>query len=482
VQVVEEQEDKFEVDADWVLPPIADLVPDGGRFDQDVRRLENTYFDTPSAGLRLFGVTLRRRVGGSETGWQLKVPNGTARTELQSGSRAKKLPAGLADSVTGLRAGESLNQVATMVTTRTAYRILDANDQLVMEIADDQVESGLPDGESMLHSWREMEVELGPAGKQKDLKKARKLLVAAGATPSTVRTKLDRALGPIAPDGEESAIHVGAVKSGTLGELVAAYLATQCDVLASNDVGLRTGAPVVHKTRVAARRLRSTLRVFGDVFGEQPAQELNNELVWYAELLGQVRDREVLSKRLVQHISDLPQEQLRGPVEAEITKTLAAERDDAMQRLSRGMRSRRYQHLLKLLRSWKSAPPLTNAADETDTTAAQYVKKAKQKANKRLRSADGDIEELHRARKATKRLRYAAELVEPADGTMKSVAKEAENLQTLLGEHQDAVVSAQFLTNLSASRNGESGDGFSYGILIADELHRAAAIRESLKK
>ena len=30
----------------------------------------------------------------------------------------------------------------------------------------------------------------------------------------------------------------GEIKSGTLGELVAAYLATQCDVLASNDVGL----------------------------------------------------------------------------------------------------------------------------------------------------------------------------------------------------------------------------------------------------
>ena len=287
MQVVEEQEDKFEVDADWVLPPIADLVPDGGRLDQDVRRLENTYFDTPGAGLRLFGVTLRRRVGGSETGWQLKVPNGTARTELQSGSRAKKLPAGAGGQRdVACEPAKASIQVATMVTTRTAYRILDADDQLVMEIADDQVESGLPDGESMLHSWREMEVELGPAGKQKDLKKARKLLVAAGATPSTVRTKLDRALGPIAPDGEESAIHVGAVKSGTLGELVAAYLATQCDVLASNDVGLRTGAPVVHKTRVAARRLRSTLRVFGDVFGEQPAQELNNELVVVRRAVG----------------------------------------------------------------------------------------------------------------------------------------------------------------------------------------------------
>jgi inorganic triphosphatase YgiF len=84
VRVMEEREDKFEVDPDWVMPQLMGLVPDGGQLDQEVRRLDNTYFDTPGAGLRLFGVTLRRRVGGSETGWQLKVPNGTARTELQS--------------------------------------------------------------------------------------------------------------------------------------------------------------------------------------------------------------------------------------------------------------------------------------------------------------------------------------------------------------------------------------------------------------
>jgi inorganic triphosphatase YgiF len=84
VRVMEEREDKFEVDPDWVMPQLMGLVPDSGQLDQEVRRLDNTYFDTPGAGLRLFGVTLRRRVGGSETGWQLKVPNGTARTELQS--------------------------------------------------------------------------------------------------------------------------------------------------------------------------------------------------------------------------------------------------------------------------------------------------------------------------------------------------------------------------------------------------------------
>ena len=76
MRVVKEREDKFEVDPDRGLPQVMDLVPDGGDLDHEVRRLENTYFDTPGAGLRMFGVTLRRRVGGSETGWQLKVLTG----------------------------------------------------------------------------------------------------------------------------------------------------------------------------------------------------------------------------------------------------------------------------------------------------------------------------------------------------------------------------------------------------------------------
>ena len=181
MRVMSERGDKFEVDPDRGLPQVMDLVPDGGDLDHEVRRLENTYFDTPGAGLRMFGVTLRRRVGGSETGWQLKVPNGTARTELQSGSRTKTLPPALAEAVAGLLAGEILEQVATLVTTRTVYRLRNANGELVLEIADDQVESG--PGESTLQSWREVEVELGPAGKKKDLKRAGKVLLAAGATP-----------------------------------------------------------------------------------------------------------------------------------------------------------------------------------------------------------------------------------------------------------------------------------------------------------
>jgi CHAD domain-containing protein len=475
VRVVTERENKFEVDADWVLPQLANLLPDGGRLDHAVRKLDNTYFDTPSAGLRLFGITLRRRVGGSETGWQLKVPNGTARTELQSGSRTKTLPPAVMAAVTGLSAGESLDPVAKILTTRTAYRLLNADGELVMEIADDQVESGPLDGESTLHSWREVEVELGPAGTEKDLKRAGEFLRAAGATPSTAKTKLDRALGPTLQGGPAPA-----AGHGTVGELVAAYVAAQCDVLASNDVGLRTGAPEVHKTRVAARRLRSTLRIFGDIVDAAPAEKLNDELVWYAGVLGEVRDRDILSRRLIKQIAELPPEQVRGPVEAEITKSLATERDDALQRLNKAMRTKRYQHLVHLLRGWKAAPPLTDAAGGKTKTAVKYVEKAKRKADKRLRKADDDIEQLHRARKAFKRARYAAELVEPADSQMKAIARDGEEMQTLLGEHQDAIIAANFLATMSADGEVEAGSAFTYGVLMANELHRAAEIRASV--
>ena len=466
---VKEREYRFEVDPDWVFPQVMGLVPDGGRFHQEVRRLENTYFDTPAAGLRVFGVTLRRWAGGSETGWQLKVPSGTTRTELQSGSRTKRLPPALATGVAGLLAGETLQPVATMVTTRTAYRLLDANGELVLQIADDQVESGPPDGESTLRSWREVEVELGPAGKRKDLKRTGKLLRAAGATPSTTRTKLDQALGPTPPDGP--------VEPSTVGELVVAYVAAQCDVLASNDVGLRTGAPEVHQTRVAARRLRSTLRIFGDVVDAAPGEELNDELAWYADLLGQVRDREVLGSRLTQRIADLPPEYVRRPVEAEIATTLTTEWDEATQRLNEAMRTQRYYHLIQLLRGWKTAPPLSDTAGAVVKAATRYVKEAKRKADKRLRKAGGDPERLHRARKAFKRARYAAELVEPADNKMKGIARDAKKRQTLLGEHQDCMVAADFLARMS-SVTGEGA--FTYGVLMADELHRAADSRKLL--
>ena len=473
-----EREEKFDVDQDWSMPELSALVPDGGSLVRGVRDLDSTYFDTVDAGLRVFGVTLRRRIGGSEAGWQLKVPHGTSRTELQSGSRSKSVPKALAEAAKGLLAGDSVAPVATVVTTRKTYRIVDGDGRLVMEIADDAVHSVPADSELPVRRWRQVEVEPGPAGTEKSLKKSGKLLRDAGAESSASRNKLDQALGGPPVSRDQSGIRAG---SGSVGELVGSYLAEQCQVLASNDVALRTEVNVVHRTRVAARRLRSTLRVFDDVFDASAAGELDEELVWYADLLGQVRDRDVLGSRLADLFAALPSEQVHDQIEDEIRATLHHERDSAYQRLRVGMDAERYQRLVRLLRGWRTAPPFTDAASSDRAKVLTYVDQARRQADKRLRKAGDSVDKLHRARKSMKRLRYAAELAGPADSTLSDMVRNAEHLQTVLGNHQDTIVAADFFTKAAAATTS-TGSAFTYGVLVAHELAAAASIRAELNR
>ena len=99
----------------------------------------------------------------------------------------------------------------------------------------------------------------------------------------------------------------------TVGDLVRAYLAEQATVLIDAEPVLREREPVIHATRVAARRLRSTLRTYDDVIDVARAGALEDELVWFAGLLGEVRDLEVLEARLLADLAELPAELVVGP-------------------------------------------------------------------------------------------------------------------------------------------------------------------------
>ena len=90
----------------------------------------------------------------------------------------------------------------------------------------------------------------------------------------------------------------------------------QCTVLIEAEAQLRAREPVIHSTRVAARRLRSTLRTYAETTDIDRAAALSAELVWFAGLLGEVRDREVLELWLLPDLSELPPELVVGPVAA----------------------------------------------------------------------------------------------------------------------------------------------------------------------
>jgi CHAD domain-containing protein len=475
-----EREDKYAVADDFVLPGLDDLAGDGGRVEQVQHVLTNLYHDTAGGDLWAARVTLRRRSGGGEDGWQLKLPAGAARTEVASAARSRTVPKALAEVVLGLTRGQPLVPVAELSTERTVTRMVGADGRLLAEVADDRVSSMTLGEESRLDHWHEVEVELGEAGDEALLTTVRRRLADAGAESSAHPAKLARALG-LAPVEQ-----LEAPAAATVADLVTRYVREQCEEILRGDLALRLGEPRVHKTRVAIRRLRSILRVFAELVDAEPAHRLDAELTWLASLLGEVRDREVLLARFQAQLAELPAELVLGPVAADLDTVLSSERQRHLQELTVELKNPRQLELLEALTRWRTEPPFLEAAGAPADQVRSYVRDARQKMRKRLRQAQkasGPSQEelMHRARKAAKRARYAAELAVPAWSKASQHAERAQDLQTLLGEHQDSVVAGAFLRRMGAQAGARAGrNGFTYGLLLAGELERAARIRRDL--
>ena len=261
----------------------------------------------------------------------------------------------------------------------------------------------------------------------------------------------------------------------TLGDLVGSYLAEQCTVVLDAAAPLRAGENVVHPTRVAVRRLRSTLRVFGDLFDVARAGHLEDELVWWAGLLGEVRDLDVLLEAVTDQVAALPPELVLGPVRATLEAAVATRRAAGLAAVHAAMESERFRALVALLDAWRSDPPFTEAADVSASRVKGYVRRAEKKVTRRLAAAvaahdagDEQADELfHAARKAGKRHRYAVEAAVPLWGAKaERTVLERKALQDLLGAHQDRFVTAAFLRDLGARYGLRSGhNGFTYGLL-----------------
>ncbi|WP_406238625.1 CHAD domain-containing protein [Nocardia sp. NBC_01009] len=466
-----ERESKWAVDRDFTLPRLDDLVANS-RIEEAPVELTSTYFDTAERDLLAHDLTLRRREGDDESGWQLKIPHSHGRVEVTA-QLSDELPHELAEVVNGAALGRPLNAVARVHTLRRRHRILGSDGELIVEIDDDTVDSTVADRPAELVAWREVEVELGPhTNKVPAILRDR--LAEAGARESSYPSKLSHVLpersGP-------------AVTSSRAEHALHEYMTTQIDLIFVGDVGLRRGEEPIHDTRVATRRLRSTLRVFGKLLDRCAIGEIDNELKWYAALLGDIRDCHVQRRRLADELNALPPELILGPVAARIDATLLDRQLPSRNALAEAMNSPRYLRLLATLQTWKSQPPI-----ERRIRRRQLVKRARRaadKADRRLMTAlrNQRHESLHRARKAAKRARYAAELYEPLrkPARAKSNIKYYKKIQRLLGDCNDSVVSTEFLWRTATAAGTAGGEnGFTYGLLYANEMHASESARQSV--
>ena len=194
-----EIERKYAVGAGFAMPDLSVLPGVAGVTSPQTYHLTAVYLDTPGFRLAQARITLRRRTGGTDAGWHLKLPAGAARREVHAplGTGPDAVPAELAGLVADVTGGQPLRPIARLQTARTVRHLLDPTGGVLAEVADDQVRGSLAEpgtaggAESWREAsaWREVEVELD-GGTPDLLDAAGDVLFAAGAELSPAASKL----------------------------------------------------------------------------------------------------------------------------------------------------------------------------------------------------------------------------------------------------------------------------------------------------
>ncbi|AQW50772.1 CHAD domain-containing protein [Streptomyces violaceusniger] len=498
------------------LPELTGAGPVATVVSRGVATLEATYYDTPGRRLLADGITLRHRTGGADEGWHLKLPVGPdTREELQA-PLGVEVPAEMAALLRSRVRHDPLRPLAHLHTERDRKDLVDADGTVLAEVSVDRVTARrLAPEESEPVRWTEVEVELaeGRGHDQRLLDAVEGRLRDGGLHRAETPSKLAKALaetekaavavetggdgpGRSAKPGKpaKSARQVEQAASAVrrpLGadDVVLDYVRRQIDAMVRLDPAVRRDLPdAVHRMRVATRRLRSAFRSYRKVLDRTVTDPIGDELKWLAGELGVERDREVLTERLEGRLAELPDDLRLGPVRNRLDHWSQGRRDGARAAVLGALDSERHLTLLDTLDALAADPPLRPAAAKP---AAPVVVGAVLRDYERLATRmataletpagpDRDVA-VHQARKAAKRVRYAAETARPALGKpAKKFARRMQAVQDVLGDHQDSVVVREALRALATQAHGAGESDFTFGLLYGREEARAAAREREL--
>jgi CHAD domain-containing protein len=467
-----EVERKFDVVESTVSPSFEGIAAVARVEKSPPQALDAIYFDTPAQDLARNKVTLRRRTGGADAGWHLKLPAGPdARTEIHAAldaSRAESVPTELRDVVLAIVRDRPVEPVARITTQRESQVLYSSDGAALAEFSNDHVTAWSAVASSddggrgpTEQEWHEWEVELAASTGTPDaalLNRLSNRLLDAGAAPAGHGSKLARALDSTSrADGAPA-------PTDPVHRAVAEYV----DELLVWDRAVRGDADdSVHQMRVTIRKIRSLVRDSQDSFGSVNVTWVLDELRELAGVLGVARDAEVLAERYQHQLDLLTPELVRGPIRERLVDGARHRYQTGLRRSLVAMRSHRYFRLLDALDAMVADIPVGPSHAEPITIDAAYkrVRKAAKAAKAAAGEAEHDRDEaLHRIRKRAKRLRYTA----AATGADK-VAERAKAIQSLLGDHQDSVVSREHLGHQAEAAHNAGEDTFTYGLLYQRE-------------
>lgn len=501
-----EVESKFEVD-EHAPPPSADafapLVADSPAEHQ----LSAVYYDTADLSLTRHKVTLRRRTGGDDEGWHLKLPARGGRVELQAplgqgDPRDDVVPPEFISAVAGLVRRRPLEPVARIDNRRQVLTLRDADGAAVVEFCDDRVstESLVAGGSEA--GWREWEVELVDPARpdaHDHLAAVAAACVDAGATASSSSSKLARTIGPL-PDGHDRGVSP-----------VRDALARDLQQLLDHDPAARRVTVVgVHQMRIAVRGLRSTIATYGEELQADTAgtdidpAELTRELKVLAAVLGKVRDIQVVDERLAALVAGYGEDVVGAQTRLRLRTELGVEEKRAGERVTAALLSVRYLDLVDRLHELVGVAG-TGADSDADSDAAtakggapkgrgtsekrrgtedmvlrgvdrQFTRfaKVRTRTERDLESLDLTLaqrEELtHVVRKRAKALRRNVSAVPDSDDlTLAPLRTACDRLHSVLGEVQDSVTTRQWIRRIARRAEMAGESTFGLGVLFEHE-------------
>jgi CHAD domain-containing protein len=480
---IRETERKYEAPPGASLPDLDDLPGVAAGSGPEEQRLEARYYDTEDLRLIRSGVTLRRRQGGSDPGWHLKLPaGGDSRREIQLplARATRQVPKELGRLVRAFTRGEALAPVAEISTVRHRLVLLDEAGESLAEVVDDDVSASTMGAQTELSHWHEVEVELTGGGRGL-LAAADKRMRRSGLRPAARQAKLERALADQLPSRNGGRGRPASLS--TAADVVLAYAGTQVAAIMAFDPLVRRDTPdAVHQMRVATRRLRSTLKSFGGVLRAADCERLGDELKWLGGVLGTARDAEVMAGHLQAGLDQLPPELIMGPVRARVRAHFAPAEAAARAAVLEALDGDRYLALLDGLDALLVDPPLT---PEAGRPAAEVLPAAVRRIRQvwHVPAGPGRDTALHEARKAAKRARYAAEAVSPAFGKQaRRFGKRVKKVQSVLGDHHDSVVARAMIRELGMQAHLAGENAFTFGVLYEQDACRAQDLEAQARR
>ena len=265
-------------------------------------------------------------------------------------------------------------------------------------------------------------------------------------------------------------------------EIVVTVLRQQLGELVALDIAVREDAPeAVHDMRTIVRRMRTALAAARPVLDRGVTDGLRDRLGQLGAALEPARDAEVRAE-LAETLLETD-----GGADDAVRARLVDHAHDEYDRDRRAivalLDSASWSELVRDLRELVERPPVAgDAYRDQRSVLHRALRRQTRRAHRRLDRMDpDDLESIHDARKAVRRVRYLAEAMTryAPDGGGPGAAEvgaAAKQLQDVLGDHRDAVIHAAWIAGEASAAERAGQNPEAYRRLERIEQDRAAAL------